>query len=182
MKTDHETGPESDAPYTGELRLFSFGFAPEGWASCDGQALQIKDNQALFALLGTTYGGDGSTSFNLPDLRARVPIHASSTGRPGHAGGEATHALTPAELAQHHHALIGSDVPAGNVPGPSLRLANNQPGDLYGPGSNLTGMHPSVVGVTGGSTPHENRQPFLALNICICLRGEFPKRSMEEAS
>jgi len=179
------TESETDAgrlPYLGELRVFSFGFAPEGWAGCDGRAVDINGNSGLFSLLGTTFGGNGQTSFNLPDLRARVPMHSREPGDLGRAGGEASHQLIPVEMPIHNHQLIGSNVTSDNLPDATKRLANSQPGNLYGPGSNLTAMHPSVIGVAGGSEPHENRQPFLALNICICVQGDYPPRSEEEAS
>ncbi|MDQ6525250.1 tail fiber protein [Nocardioides sp. LHD-245] len=183
--TETETETETDvagAPYLGEVRMFSFGFAPEGWVRCDGRAMDIKGNPGLFSLLGTTFGGDGQTSFNLPDLGARVPIHSGAPGDVGRAGGEASHQLVPVEMPTHNHQLLGSNVSSGNVPGATKRLGNSEPGSLYGPGSNLTAMHPAVVGVSGGSAAHENRQPFLALSICICIQGDYPPKSLEEAS
>jgi microcystin-dependent protein len=177
--TDTPMEAGSEAPYIGELRLFSFGFAPKGWASCDGSSLPIQGNSWLFSLIGTTYGGNGSTTFNLPDLRARVPMHSSAPRDLGRQGGADTHTLVPAEMPMHNHQLVASNTSSGNVPDAELRLANSQPGNLYGSANNLTPMHPSVIGVTGGSEPHENRQPYLAVNICICLQGDFPPKSEE---
>jgi len=179
--TDSDTAP-AELPYLGELRTFGFGFAPEGWASCDGREMPIKSNSALFALLGTAFGGNGQTTFNLPDLRARVPMHSQVPGDLGRASGEPVHTLAPAEMPIHNHQLIASNVASDNLPGPTKRLGNSQPGNLYGPGSNVTSMHPSVIGYTGGSEPHENRQPYLGLNLCICVMGEFPPKTEEETS
>jgi microcystin-dependent protein len=177
--TDPEPEDTSPAPYIGELRIFSFNFAPKGWASCDGSSLPIRNNSQLFSLLGTSFGGNGQTSFNLPDLRARVPMHSTRPGDVGRSGGAVSHTLTPAEMPTHNHQLIASNTSSGNVPDAKLRLANSQPGSLYGSPNNMTPMHPSVIGVTGGSEPHENRQPYLAVNICICVQGDFPPRSEE---
>ena len=178
--TESET-EAAGPPYLGELRVFSFGFAPEGWVGCDGRAMDINGNAGLFSLLGTTFGGNGQTSFNLPDLRARVPMHSREPGDVGRADGEASHQLIPAEMPIHNHQLIASNVVSDNVPDATKRLGNSEPGNLYGPGSsNLAAMHPSVIGVAGASEPHENRQPFLALNICICVQGDYPPKSEEE--
>lgn len=169
-----------DPPYLGELRVFSFNFAPKGWAQCNGQTLQISGtNIALFALLGTQFGGNGSTTFCLPDLRSRVPMHTGA-GVAGEVGGSDAVTLTQAEMPQHNHIMYGSDVIGGNIPGPDKRIANNQPGSLYGPATGTVPMNPQIIGYTGGSQPHENRQPYLGLNICICTAGEYPSPTVFE--
>jgi microcystin-dependent protein len=162
-------------PFLGEVRIFSFGFAPKGWATCDGQLLPINQNQALFALLGTMYGGNGQTNFALPDLRARVPIHMGQGFVQGQNGGEQAHTLTLNEMTMHEHLAVGtttnadSPIPAGNF----LGAANN----MYTPPANLTPLHASSISTVGGSQPHENEQPYLTLNLCIALQGIFPSRN-----
>lgn len=164
--------------FLGELRIFTYGRPPNGWAPCEGQMMSIQGNTALFALLGTQFGGNGSTTFALPDLRARVPIHVGGGNVVGTAGGEAAHTLTPAEMPMHSHLAFANNAIGGvGLPSPSSRLANSEPGNAYGPPYNLAPMHPAVVGKTGGSGAHENRQPFLALSIGICLAGYYPPRS-----
>jgi microcystin-dependent protein len=171
---------EYEYPYVGELRIFSSPVVPKGWARCDGQTLQIQENQVLFSLIGTIYGGNGQTTFCLPDLRGRVPISNGDVFTLGEPGGEEGHTLTQAEMAHHQHMLQGNNaVPAGNVPSSSTRLSNNQPGNLYGAPNNVVAMKDESIGVTGGSMPHENRQPYLVLNVCICIAGQFPTRPQE---
>ena len=167
-------------PFLSEIKIVSFNFPPKGWALCNGQFLPINQNQALFALLGTNYGGNGQTTFALPDLRARVPIGHGDQFEMGQVGGADSHTLTPAEMAHHQHTLYGDNaVAAGNTPSATARLSNDEPGNLYGAANNVLAMHPSSIGMTGGSGPHENRQPFLALNICIAVAGQFPPRHGE---
>jgi microcystin-dependent protein len=162
-------------PFLSELRIFPFIFAPRGWAQCNGQLLPINQNQALFALLGTMYGGNGQTTFALPDLRSRVPIHHGAGFSQGQVGGEAAHTLTVAEQPAHSHAAQGSaensdaSSPTGNL----LGAANN----MYAPAGNLTPLHPTSVTNIGGSQAHENMQPYLTLNICIALVGIFPSQA-----
>lgn len=159
-------------PYLSEIRLMSFVFAPKGWALCNGQLLPINQNQGLFSLLGTTFGGDGRVNFALPDLRGRVPIHVGSSHTVGERGGEQAHTLTVAELPTHTHQLRGSGsdadvvLPADNVVGRSSQL--------YGPPDQLTSLDPSASGGAGGSQAHLNMQPFLTLSFCIALQGIFP--------
>ena len=163
-------------PYMSEIRLFTFNFPPKGWALCNGQFLPINQNQALFSLLGTTYGGNGQTTFALPDLRARVPLgFGDGLGHPlGQTDGENAHTVTLAELPQHNHlvnvsAVTGTtDWPTGNY----LAAAANAYGDPL-----VSSVAVPTVGSTGGSQPHENRQPFLVLNFCIALQGVFPSRN-----
>lgn len=160
-------------PFLSEIRIMSINFAPQGWAFCNGQLLPINQNQALFSLLGTTFGGDGQVNFALPDLRARAPIHVGSGHTNGERGGEVAHTLSIAELPTHTHMVNATSTPAEtNVPDNTVYLGvvNN----AYGPPQNLTAMAASAVTNTGGSQAHENRQPFLALSMCIALQGIFP--------
>lgn len=159
-------------PFLSEIRIFSFNFAPKGWAFCNGQLLPINQNQALFSLLGTTFGGDGRVDFALPDLRGRTPIHVGSGHTLGERGGEQAHTLSIAELPTHTHVLVSSSNPAdSNDPtGRVLGVVNN----AYGPAQNLTSMAASAVTNTGGSQAHLNMQPFLTLSFGIALQGIFP--------
>ncbi|MCB9399653.1 MAG: phage tail protein [Acidobacteria bacterium] len=162
-------------PYLSEIRLMSFNFPPKGWALCDGQLLPINQNQGLFSLLGTTYGGDGRVNFALPDLRARIPIHMGQGHTLGERGGESAHTLSVSELPGHGHSVQVADTPATtNTPTNSLVLAQSTGSQLYGPASNLTAMSTEALGPVGGSQPHTNEQPFLTLNFCIALQGIFP--------
>jgi len=163
--------------FLGEIRLFSFTFAPKGWATCDGQLLPINQNQALFSLLGTTFGGNGQTNFALPDLRGRTPIHASSGHPLGQPGGEQAHTLTLAEMPAHMHVLSGTStsgaalIPAGNL----LAATPNQ---LYhGADSSQTALASESVAQVGGSQAHDNMQPYLTASFCIALIGVFPSRN-----
>jgi microcystin-dependent protein len=165
-------------PFLSEIRITSFGFAPRGWAQCNGQLLPINQNQALFALLGTSFGGDGRVNFALPDLRARAPIHVGSGHVLGERGGEEAHTLTVAELPLHQHGLrastdfANSDNPEGALPGAKPRGGLN----LYGTAgsANVSLRADSVTTASGGSQAHSNMQPFLALNFVIALQGIFP--------
>ena len=162
-------------PFLSEIRIMSFVFPPKGWALCNGQLLPINQNQALFALLGTTYGGNGQTNFALPDLRARVPLHLGGGHVSGESGGEAAHTLTTAELPAHTHTLTATSA-NGTTPIPTnalLAAANN----LYAAPGSLTPLQPASVTTTGGSQAHENRPPFLGLSFCIALQGIFPSRN-----
>ncbi len=163
-------------PFLGEIRLMSFSFAPKGWAMCNGQLLPINQNQALFALLGTTFGGDGRVDFALPDLRGRVPIHVGAGHTLGERAGEQAHTLTVSELPQHQHQLQASGS-QGNAPvpfGPSGNVLAASTTARYGPPSNLVPMVAASVPPVGGSQAHLNLQPFLALTFCIALQGIFP--------
>ena len=162
-------------PFLSEIRLFSFSFAPKGWALCNGQLLPINQNQALFSLLGTTYGGDGRVNFALPDLQARVPIHVGGGHTLGERGGEQSHTLSLAEMPAHHHDLQGSPANAdAPVPGNNLLASAN---NLYAAPTNLTSLLPASVTNVGGSQAHLNLQPFLTLIFCIALQGIFPSRT-----
>jgi microcystin-dependent protein len=171
------TKGETDVPYIedaflGQLMIVPYNFAPKGWAFCNGQLLPINQNQALFSLLGTVYGGNGTTNFALPDLRGRVAVHNADGHHLGQRAGAATHTLSIQELPTHIHFLNGQSaaattpVPTGNV----LAAAAN----LYGDASNLVALHPQSITNVGGSQPHENRQPYLTLNFVISLVGIFP--------
>ena len=162
-------------PFLSEIRMMSFVFAPKGWALCNGQLLPINQNQALFSLLGTTFGGDGRVNFALPDLRGRTPIHVGSGHTLGESGGEQAHTLSISELPTHAHVLNATTSAATtNTPTSSLMLAQSTAADLYGIATNLQAMAPSSIGNVGGSQPHLNMQPFLTLNFCIALQGIFP--------
>ena len=162
-------------PFLSEIRMFSFNFAPRGWATCDGQLLPINQNQALFALLGTTYGGNGQTNFALPDLRSRVPIHVGQGHTLGERAGEQVHTLSVAELPTHAHSLQATTAAStANSPSPAVGLAKSTGANLYAPAGNAVAMDASSLANVGGSQPHENRQPFLAINLCIALQGIFP--------
>jgi len=155
----------------------SFSFPPKGWALCDGQLLPINQNQALFSLLGTTYGGNGQTNFALPDLQGRTPIHTSSLHTLGERGGEQAHTLSIAEIPTHVHTANASSNPAStSVPANDL-LANTTPNTLYGSSQNLGAMIPGTVANVGGSQAHVNMQPFLTLSFCIALQGIFPSQN-----
>lgn len=162
-------------PFLSEIRIMSFVFAPKGWALCNGQLLPINQNQALFALLGTTFGGDGRVNFALPDLRARTPIHVGQGHSLGERGGEQAHTLSIAELPTHTHVLNGSNSPAElNVAtGAYLAVVNN----AYTPPTNLVALSPAEIGNVGGSQAHLNMQPFLTLSFCIALQGIFPSQN-----
>lgn len=166
-------------PYLGEIRLLSFNFAPRNWAQANGQILPIQQNQALFSLCGTTYGGNGVTTFALPDLRGRAPMHEGQGFVQGQAVGEQTHTLLLTEMPSHTHP-IGTSSKAADLtsPGSNMQFATYATNQYFSEGnSNLTPMNPNNVGGAGGSQPHPNMQPYLTLNFCIALSGVFPSRS-----
>lgn len=166
-------------PFWGEIRIFSFNFAPKNWAHCDGQILPINQNQALFALLGPWYGGNGQHTFALPDLRGRVPMHRGYSHPLRESAGTDAHTLSVSELPFHVHSLPASRRPALER-SPKKAAAAMVPAqardDVYGPPSAQPVPLGTYTASTGGSQPHENRQPFLALNFCIALQGIFPTR------
>ncbi len=160
-------------PFLSEIRIFSFGFAPQAWAQCNGQLLPINQNQALFALLGTTYGGNGQTNFALPDLRGRVSMHVGGGLTLGERAGEQAHTITSAEMPAHTHQVRGSaDGPTVTPPTGNF-WASNTGFTPYGTVPD-TAMSPQTISNTGGSQAHENRSPYLTLNHCIALQGIFP--------
>lgn len=165
-------------PFLSEIRLMSFNFAPSGWAQCNGQLLPINQNQALFALLGTTFGGDGRVNFALPDLRGCTPIHAGSGHTLGEKGGEQAHTLSIAELPEHTHVLNATSAAAsGSVPGANLPGKSPDTDFVYADPANLVAMDPTSITNVGGSQAHSNMQPSLTLTFCIALRGIFPSRN-----
>jgi microcystin-dependent protein len=163
-------------PFLSEIRIMSFGFPPKGWALCNGQLLPINQNQALFSLLGTTYGGDGRVNFALPNLQGRAPIHEGSGFTLGQIGGELNHTLTQSELPDHNHIVQASTAATGGVATPNgnfLGGGNN----VYHTPTQLTTLSPQTVTNVGGSQAHLNVQPYLVLNFCIALQGIFPSQN-----
>jgi microcystin-dependent protein len=161
--------------FMGEIRLMSFNFAPKAWAQCNGQFLPINQNQALFSLLGTTYGGNGQTTFALPNLRGQVPIHVGSFHTLGEAAGRESETITISQMPTHDHGMKAADAPANtNIPSATAFLA--QKATTYAPAANVVAML-NASNAVGGTQPHENRQPFLTLNFCIALQGIFPSRN-----
>jgi microcystin-dependent protein len=163
-------------PFLSEIRLMSFGFAPKGWALCDGQLLPIIQNQALFSLLGTNFGGDGRVNFGLPDMRGRTPIHVGSGHTVGERGGEQAHTLSISEIPTHTHNLAASSsdgtlaIPSGNY------LARSASSAYIAPG-NQVALNAGTIANVGGSQAHLNMQPFLTLSFCIALQGIFPSQN-----
>jgi microcystin-dependent protein len=164
-------------PFLAEIRIMSFQFAPRGWALCNGQLLPINQNQALFALLGTTFGGDGRVNFALPDLRGRTPVHVGGGHPLGERGGEQAHTLSTAELPEHIHVASATTAQAdasSNSAAPSRMPAQSNFSFLYGSAANLQAMAPDALANVGGSQAHPNMQPYLTLSFCIALQGIFP--------
>ena len=162
-------------PFLSEINIFSFGFPPKGWALCNGQLLPINQNQALFSLLGTTYGGDGRVTFGLPNLQGRTPMHMGNGHTLGELGGEQNHTLTISEFPAHTHSW-GATNTAANAPNPTSNLLGGA-AEYNNSASNLVAMYPGVLTTVGGSQPHQNMQPFLTLNFCIALQGIFPSQN-----
>ena len=166
-------------PFIAEIRIVSFNYPPRGWAFCNGQILPISQNQALFSLLGTTYGGNGQTTFALPDLRGRTPIHFdNSTIQLGQVSGEENHAITVAEMPSHSHQVKIVNADGINTPPATPSISKSkieQRFSTVSPGT--TAMNPSSVSNSGGGQPHNNMQPSLVLNYCIALQGIFPSRN-----
>jgi microcystin-dependent protein len=178
-------------PFLAEIKIISWNYAPKGWAFCNGQFLPINQNQALFSLLGTSYGGNGQTTFALPDFRGRGPIHQGAGFTVGQAGGQEFHTVTTSEMPAHTHILSASAQPiaataANTIPSAvkvlapaiaSLQGGGTQNVNIYGSGSPNTALAPTSTTNVGGSQPHENRQPYTVLNFIIALQGIFPSQN-----
>jgi microcystin-dependent protein len=162
-------------PFLGELKLISWNFPQKGWAFCNGQLLPINQNQALFSLLGTMYGGNGQTTFALPDLRGRVPIHFGGGFSQGTSLGQESQTVTQAQMPAHNHLARANDTSATQAAPGGAVLASSP--NTYAPFGNPTSIQPATLTNFGGSQPHENRQPFLVLNWMIALQGIFPSRN-----
>jgi len=162
-------------PFLGEVKIISWNFPPKGWSFCNGQLLPINQNQALFSILGTTYGGDGRVTFGLPNLQGRMPVHVGDGVSLGELGGETAHTLNISEMPAHNHVPVGSSTTPPTSPSAS--------GNLWAPNTNLynstanSSMNPACVVPTGGSQPHENMSPYLVLNFIIALQGIFPSQN-----
>lgn len=166
-------------PFLAEIRIMSFNFAPKGWAMCNGALLPINQNQPLFALLGTNYGGNGQTNFALPDLRGRVPMHQGSGFTLGQRGGETAHTVTQNELPAHTHVANGTQVSGTTTIPQGLLLANanlNAYAQINA-GNPAQPVHPQTISTVGGSQAHNNMSPYLVLSFCIALSGIFPSQS-----
>jgi microcystin-dependent protein len=164
-------------PFLAEIRMVGFNFAPRGWAFCDGQILPINQNQSLFSLLGTTYGGDGRTSFALPDLRGRTPVHFGQGYALGQKIGAETHTLTANEMPQHTHTLRASSLVADSAVPTGHALAAGTTPEGYRRPEDLAAMRAGTISSAGASQAHQNMQPFLAVHFCIALQGLFPSRN-----
>lgn len=172
-------------PFVGEIRMFGFSRVPSGWLPCSGQLLPISQNEVLFSLLGTTYGGDGQTTFAVPDLRARVPLHAGSgpglsPRTLGESGGAENITLTAAQIGAHSHSFSATTaVASATTPGPSLALGALSGDSMYATdisGAASATLAPSSISTSGGSAPHENLMPTLTVQLCIAAEGIYPSR------
>lgn len=162
-------------PFLSEIKIVSFNFAPKGWALCNGQLLPINQNQALFSLLGTTYGGDGRVNFSLPDLRGRIPIHMGGGHTLGERAGEEAHTVNMSEMAAHSHTFsANSGTPTQGSPAGNMWASNS---GAYSNAAPNSAMNPASISNAGGSQPHVNMQPYLVLNFIIALQGIFPSQN-----
>lgn len=163
-------------PFLSEIRIFSFDFPPRGWAFCNGQLLPINQNQALFALLGTTYGGNGQTNFSLPNLKRKSPIHFGAGHTLGEQAGQDSQTLTIQQLPTHTHNVVATSTVQDTIVPANNYLASSTPSSFYIGSSNATAL-PIAISNIGGSQPHNNLQPSLVLNFCIALQGIFPSQN-----
>jgi microcystin-dependent protein len=164
-------------PYVGEIRIFAGNFAPSGWMFCEGQLLPISQNETLFQLIGTTYGGDGQSTFGLPDLRGRVPIHQGNGFILAQTGGVESVTLTVSQLSAHTHAFVGSQNQGGTTNPPTNVVGQIPGGNVYIEDDATVALAPSSIGTVGGSQPHNNFQPYLCLDFIISLFGIFPSQT-----
>jgi len=163
-------------PFIGEIRMFGGNFAPQGWAFCDGSVLPISEYEALFALIGTTYGGNGTSTFALPDLRGRIPVHQGGTFVIGQIGGEENHTLLASEMPVHTHTVAGSTTATSSSPTGTL-YANAPALPMYSTSAPTANMNAAMIGTGGNSLPHSNMMPYLAVGFIIALVGIFPSRN-----
>lgn len=172
-------------PFLSEIKMFGFGWPPKGWAQCDGQVLPISQNQALFSLVGTKYGGDGYNNFALPDMRGRTPMHANDGKyRIGQKGGEENVTLDTTQIPGHTHTINGTTANADTktftnntiAAGYDLRPSKLNPLDMYAPADNLESLNPDTVATKGSDGSHNNKQPSCVVNFCIAVQGQFPSR------
>lgn len=163
-------------PFIGEVKIISWNFPPKGWAFCNGQLLPINQNQALFSILGTTYGGDGRTTFGLPNLQGRMPVHTGNGITLGELGGETAHTLNISELPAHNHIPVGSTTNPPTVPAATGNLWSADNAKPFAASANVS-MNPACITPSGGSQPHENMSPYLVLNFIIALQGIFPSQN-----
>lgn len=161
-------------PFLGEVRMVAFAFPNRGWALCNGQLLPIAQNQALFSLLGVAYGGNGQTTFALPDLRARIPLHAGSGFEQGNRGGTASHTLTRAEMPTHTHLAFAAETASTTSPSNAVWAGPGKPAYGSTPAAPMTA---ASVGLSGNTQPHENMPPYLTVNFIIATSGIFPSRN-----
>lgn len=169
-------------PFVAEIRIFPFNFAPKGWAFCDGQLLPISQNTALFSLLGTFYGGDGKSTFALPNLQGSAPMFwgqgpGLSQHFLGEQAGSETVTLLESEIPAHSHAMLGAVPPAESNLATGFAMTRSANANAYAPAANLVMMAPETLSPAGGDQPHNNMQPYLTLNFCIALQGVFPPRT-----
>lgn len=163
-------------PFIGEIKVISFNFPPKGWTFCNGQLLPINQNQALFSILGTMYGGNGQTNFALPNLQSRIPLHQGAGYTVGQAGGEVSHTLNVNEMPQHLHPGVGQSAASNPGVSPAGAIWAQAPAVAFAPAPNIQ-MNPAAVQNSGGSQPHENQAPYLVLNFIIALVGIFPSQN-----